>query len=423
MPELRRVRSIGEAIHHRRLLIAATVMAFLLAGALIVRVTPPTYQADAELNVDTSNLDPALDASPGLIPRYYAQLATSPRILKRAAVSLGIPVDRRLLDQVQAEAIQSTPVVVIHAQASSGPRAASIANAVAKAVVDQNREDQTAHPSDATAYLANQLAQLDGSGGAPADPVHRRGVYDALQQQRVAQARSADRVALSQAAVVPSRPRWPDPVRYLLVALLAGMAVALLGALFLEQLDDRLFTTEALALAAGTRLAVGVDRPRPGAPPGPPVFTLAKRRIVAPSLCSRTVLVVAASASDRAAGVAGALGRAAWDEGDSVLVVNSEGEESFGDEADGPARLLSRTPEQLLSLTEASFGQTLTLVAVPSPREAPMAATLARRTDGAILVATARRTRASEVRRTATALRAAGVVPLAAFLLAPGAST
>ena len=106
-----------------------------------------------------------------------------------------------------------------------------------------------------------------------------------------------------------------------------------------------------------------------------------------------------------------------------TVVVNSESEESFGDEADGPARLLSRTPEQLLSLTEASFGQTLTLVAVPSPREAPMAATLARRTDGAILVATARRTRASEVRRTATALRAAGVVPLAAFLLAPGAST
>ena len=63
-----------------------------------------------------------------------------------------------------------------------------------------------------------------------------------------------------EAAQPPAKPADPDPVRYVLVGLVAGLALALVAVLLLEYFDERVREPEDLARAAGTPLVVMVPR-------------------------------------------------------------------------------------------------------------------------------------------------------------------
>ena len=111
-------------------------------------------------------------------------------------------------------------------------------------MVDFNRADELARRDDGREYLERQLTLLDPSSGS-----QYLDTYDRLQQRYVALANSTDSVYLLVSALPPSGPARPDPGRYLLVALLAGVPAGLLAALLLERLDGRLRTAEDLAAA------------------------------------------------------------------------------------------------------------------------------------------------------------------------------
>src|SRR5207249_876659 len=67
-------------------------------------------------------------------------------------------------------------------------------------------------------------------------------------------------LSVVEAAQPPAKPADPDPVRYLLVGLVAGLALALVAVLMLEYFDERVREPEDLARAAGTPLVVMVPR-------------------------------------------------------------------------------------------------------------------------------------------------------------------
>jgi capsular polysaccharide biosynthesis protein len=392
------------------------LLSALAAGFGVVRETPATFRADAELRVDSSHVDPLLAASPGLLPRYFAEQATSPRVLKRAAAALGVPVDRGLLNRVWADAIPDTYIVLVHAEASTGTQAAAVANAVAKAVVDQNRDDTTARPDAVTAYLSGQLTQKTPVPGPSATASGQNPyitAYQAFQVQQVATTRELDRVSIGEPARPPGRPISPDLFRYMLLALVAGMSLAVVAGLLLEQFDDRLFSSEAMAAAAGTSLVIGVDAGRKADAERQLLMTLAGHRLLGPGARWRRLLVVAVSEGAPAAAVAQALARTAPD-GDGVVIVNDARSGAGGE-------IAVEAPDRLLAMMDALFGRTAMLVVAPPPSTSPIAGTVASHADGAVLVATARKTRAAEVRRAAAALREAGCFPVCAYLAASGA--
>jgi len=97
--------------------------------------------------------------------------------------------------------------------------------------------------------------------------------YARSQDLVIEENRLAGSLTMVQAAVAPLKPYDPDPVRYLAAGLAAGLCVALITVLLVDRFDDRLFETDALGLAAGTRLVVAVNSeksaPDCGATPSP----------------------------------------------------------------------------------------------------------------------------------------------------------
>jgi Mrp family chromosome partitioning ATPase len=137
------------------------------------------------------------------------------------------------------------------------------------------------------------------------------------------------------------------------------------------------------------------------------------------------LLVVAASPRDRVRPVAAGLGLAAVKAGQKVLVVDAEANTYVMHQrsrrnrsrmtivsapADGGGRVTAE------ALADADGHYDLTIMSAPSPDSDPTAVSLARSADVAIVVATARATRFSEVRRTAETLRLAGIHVAASIL-------
>ena len=387
-----RTTTIGAALARRKLTVAVVATLFLAGGAAAVALTPTAFEARAQLYVTPTQSSPGLDANPGLLDRYFAGQATTPRVLALAAGKLGRPLDSAFVDSVYAQPGQTNTVVVT--VYDPDPRqAAAAANAVASSVVDAYRADQSARRDDARRYLQSQLAQLDPTGREYVD------TYDRLQARDVALANSLDSVYVLAPAVPPTGPARPDRTRYLLVALLAGICAGLLAAVVRERLDERVRSAEELATAASARLVIGIEN-RAQASRRTSLLALAARRLDAPG---KTLLVVGGGRGDDPGEVAEELGKAADAEGKRVVVFRDD---------------LGLASPLVLGRLIAGGAERLTLVAVPAPSQSPTAISLASRADGAVIVATAGRTAFSAIAQTAGRLRDAGL-PVVAAVLAP----
>jgi hypothetical protein len=251
--------------------------------------------------------------------------------------------------------------------------------------------------------------------------------YARIQDLVIEQNRLAGSLTEVQTATVPSKPIDPDPLRYLLAGLLAGLCLGLATVLIIDRFDDRIFDTEALARAAGTRLVVEVGPRAPRTESGRTFepYALARASLVAQHPALTKVLVVAASSRDRVRPVAAALGMAGVKAGQTVLVVDAQAHNYVMHQQSGrngskmtivstPSNGDTRIPIDAIADPEGKYD--LTIMSAPSPDVDPTAVSLARMADVAIIVATAAKTRFSEARRTADSLRMAGVEVVASIL-------
>src|SRR5205823_5901871 len=221
--------------------------------------------------------------------------------------------------------------------------------------------------------------------------------YARRQDIAVEEYRLAGSLSVIQTAQPPAKPADPDPIRYLLVGLVAGLALAFVSVLVLEYFDERVRDPDDLARAAGTPLVVRVPRAtRRRAADGVQPYSLAHAGLLAAQPRLRRVLVAASSPHDHAEVAAQGLASAATEGGQQAFV------EGPGDEA-----------------PRATEADELKVIAAPSPDVSSRALNLAGSTDLAILVATAGRTRFGEARRTAEMLRQAGSEVAVGILLPP----
>jgi capsular polysaccharide biosynthesis protein len=451
MSEPTSVKTVGGALWHRRWLLLASLVACLMASGAAATLLPASYQAQATLVIDGravgNDADSSLTAGETLA-RYYVVLATSRRVLDEVIVDLGwkrVTPDA-LAKRVDARILRGTSLLEIRGGAGTAAESAALANSVAKFLVQESKREATIANLATREYLDAELKRLDGliqelqRSPVPTDPgavaarqfqlnrldAQYGATYAKRQDLALAQARGTGAVRSLEQARLPKRPVSPDPLRYGLAAVVVGLCLGGLLALLAERWDDRLFSPAALAEATSTTLVVAITRVPAEAPPAVhwQPYAMARANLRARYPKARTVLVAAASARDPAHLFATGLAHDAAAAGQRVLLLQGDGEAS-GTAASANGDSLTTLPlgsldsdRQAATLAEARDRYDLAILSVPSPDSQPIVLSLARSSDVAILVATARVTRFAEARQAAESLRRAGV-ELAASVLLP----
>lgn len=465
MDERAALRTIGNAIKHRRYVLLGIVAAFTLAAGALSVVRPPTYQGTALLFVDervntSQGIDLALQAGQ-LLSAHFIQTATSQSVLTRACSGAYFDTPETsgygcaasaLATRVSASTVRGTDWIGVSVTSRSAPEAAALANAVAHAMLDQNAADiaaQFAPNEDATTARLKDLqkqisavetaideAQRSTPPGQVAPIAGQQAQLSLLQSEYATDYTTLQKLigdqnsltaslTLEQGAAVPGKPIDPDLLRYLAVGLAAGLCVALAVVVLLDRFDDRIFEADALAQAAGTRLVVAISQKESGTAAARAIdaFVLTRANLLAQHPQTRKLLVVAASPRDRVRTVAAGLGMAAVRSGQRVLVIDAEANKYVMQKQTGKngstMTIVTAPPgddEGIGDEGDRDGRYDLTVMSAPSPDHDPTAVTAARTADVAIVVATARSTRFGDVRRTVDTLRLAGIQVVASVL-------
>jgi capsular polysaccharide biosynthesis protein/Mrp family chromosome partitioning ATPase len=468
MDERAALKTITNAVKHRLYVLIAIVAVFTLGAGIAALIRPASYQGTALLFVDerfnsSQGFDLALQAGE-LLSAHFIQTATSRPVLERACsgayfdngAAATVTCDATTLaPHVSATTVKGTSWIGVSATARTASESAMLANAVGQAMIDQNRSDvnRLIGPTldtlnaelktlstqiQAEQATIGQLQQQTPPGQQAPIAGHQANLALLQTQYSATYAKSQDllieenqlggSLTLVQAAIPPLKPYDPNLLIYLAVGLVAGLCVGLLGVVLLDRFDDRLFEADALSLAAGTRLVIAVSprearslSSRPSEP-----YTLARANLLAQHPHLTKILVVAASPHDRVRAVAAGLGMAGVKAGQRVLVVDAEASTYVMHQQAGrngskmtivstPASGSTRIADEALADADGKYD--LTIFSAPSPHQDPTAVSLARTADIAIVVATARVTRFSDVKRTVETLRSAGI-QIAASILA-----
>jgi len=454
------VKTVGDALRHRLPILAGVIVACLVIGGVVVLLSHRTYDAQATLVVDArwegaTDPDAALRASDSLSQIFIAQ-ASSPGLLQKVIQANGLRLSpQALAKRIVAGSIHGTSLISIKATSGSPDDAAAIANAIAKALVDQNTQEVKARFGATMAYLDGELSSLQSqitaveaekvanTQAAAADHTARltllqneyAATYSQRQNAALGQARGIATLSLGERAIPPTAPTSPDPLRYMLAALAAGLALGVLAALLVERFDDRLLSPDSLAAATGSPLVIQVP---PAAAERTRAYDLIRATLRARYPDSHLVMLAAASARDHAETPAGELGAAAAHSGERVLVVRADADRtgiphsSAGNGSAAPngssvtTIALPATPDAATGLKALAGGTAqydLAVLAVASPDRNPAFFSLAEPARVALLVATAGRTRLHDARRTAELLRQSGCDLAGSIILSkPGRS-
>jgi capsular polysaccharide biosynthesis protein len=451
--------TLRDALAHKWLLILAVVAVFVL-GAGVLSMRPRTYAATAEIYLDTARTAPGFDLgvqTGELLQHDFIVLATSRSVLRAVCGSPGMTCspaeltspETTLARRVSAGVYKGTSTLTVTAKGPTPTEAADLANAVAQAMIDQDRaevdrlfkpirDDLQKQLTDLAAAMDNEqqlLQQSPPASSAAAGHQAKLGrlqtqysqTFTRLQDVTEQKNRASNVATIAQSAAPPLLPAAPSPRRYLLAALLAGLCVGVLAALLVERWDDRIFNAESLARA--TNSPVTLVTPRDGRHQGSPdgAYSLALASLLTGPSDARTFLVAGASPRDHSSAVAASLGAVAAHAGQRVVVIESDGQAVPRSDVAGMTTITAPHdggPGITAALTEirkqhniASPG-TVVLVAVPSPDTSPSALLIGRTAKRAVVTATAGRTRFGDARRTADLLRHAGVEVVAGILLA-----
>jgi capsular polysaccharide biosynthesis protein len=452
------MKTVSGALRHRLPIVIGVVVLCLLVGLAAVFLVPRSYQAEALLLVDTrwagaQDPDAALRASDTLSRLYIAQATGRPLLQRVASLNRVHSSVDSLAKRVTASTVKGTTLVVIRTTAPSAEEAAVIANAVAQAVVEQNRSDVTNRFESTRNYLQAELARLDAATKAvqaekvPANNPAAAGdhafrlttlqnqyerFYGQLQDATLGQERGISTLSISALAAPPTQPASPDALRYSLAALAAGLVLGVLAALVVERFDDRLYTPESLAAATESPLVVAIPADPKHTGAAARAYALAHASLMARHPGTRLLMVAAASTRDRADGAASQFGAAVAHDGQRVVVVRADADQlgvphvaSQNGSSVTTIPLLS-TPEGVLGLRAIAGGHgqyDFAVLSVGSPDRSPAALSLANTAKLAMVVATNRETRFADAQRTARALRQAGIEVAGSIMVAQGAAS
>ena len=452
----------------QRYVFLAVLVVCLLIGAVASLALPKTYQAKATIYLDTSRNTPSFDLglqSSELLAHDFIVLATKRPVLLGACAAPDVTCspqeiahpDQQLAKRVSVNVVKGTSLLEVTGSARSASQAAAFTNAVATAMLEEDRVEIARLFKPVLDSIDSQLGQyqrqiadeqaairnaLPGSGSLAAHQAAlnslntRYGDLIAHRQDEVDRENQLMSIAtLYERAAPPNKPSAPDPLRYMLFALAAGLVLGGLAALLGRRFDDRIYDGETLGLATGAPV-VSVSLRRGSRAP----FALVHAAVVARHPGARKILVTNVTPSQSAAVVSSGLGGAATDVGQRAIVIHTEGVvdgELHHNGSGGPPELpeevaaVATTMQSLAIPTDANprgITEALTryeghydvaYLSAPSPLTSPAGVWLAKEVDHVVLVGTTGVTRFVEARQAAELLRQAGGNLEVSVLLAP----
>jgi capsular exopolysaccharide synthesis family protein len=184
-----------------------------------------------------------LQTDSGTVQRELATinaLATTPQVLQAAARTVGGTSADALEKAVQSSADPDANVVSITASAGDAGRAATVANAVARAFLSEQQTTQVQRLDNARRSLLNEIRRLQ-AGSATDTNVQQQ--IQALQERAaelsVETASAGAQLQIAEAASPPDAPTSPRPVRNTVLAFFAALLIAVLVALARDQLSPQ----------------------------------------------------------------------------------------------------------------------------------------------------------------------------------------
>ncbi len=272
------VRRYLMALRRRWPLVAITTGVLLAVAVVFSLVQDKVYEAQARVIVQPRVSDTVFQQQSG--PSVDPELALQTEIQVVKSPPVQAAVRRRLgpVPDVGASRVGETLMMSVSARSSSPTRAATVANAYARTYISM-RQEQAVEDLLATAtQIQEKVAEAQGkideleaqraratASEVPGLNARLQGLISqqVLFQQRLdeVQVQAAVRsggVQLAAAAIPPTDPVEPNPVRNGLLAVVIGLMLGVGLAAVLEFLDESVVTEEDLETASGGLPALGV---------------------------------------------------------------------------------------------------------------------------------------------------------------------
>jgi polysaccharide biosynthesis transport protein len=247
-----------EILRRNRRLIALIAVGLALAAYGLALLLPDTYRSTARILMDSS-VDPLGPSDADSVARRLVtaeQLVMTPRILALAARRVPGESARSLEEKVEATADPEANIIDVTASDEDQARVASIANAVATAFIRDQRRVTRDNVEQTRAILRSRLEGL----GTSSETASQRDALAAQLGELELRTATADLVfRLVERAERPDGNASLDPLGVALLALIAGLVIAVLVVLGRDHLKPQITDAHELSHLTGSPVVARVS--------------------------------------------------------------------------------------------------------------------------------------------------------------------
>jgi capsular exopolysaccharide synthesis family protein len=245
------LRRYVQTIRERFKLIALTVLVTTLAAVLYVGTAGKTYEAQTRILVTpvprdnatltglspiTASSDPTRDVSTA------SSLVMTIDVARRAKENLQTDrTPRSLLQDVKAEPLAQSNLVVVTAKGPTAVSAQNLANTFADAAIDDRTIKFTEAVDRRIKALEPRVASIHEAPGQAPDPLREQ-----LGELRTLRAGGDPTMRVDTRADKPTSPSWPTRKLSIFAGIIAGLVLGVGGAFAAQTLDPRLRREEQL---------------------------------------------------------------------------------------------------------------------------------------------------------------------------------
>ncbi len=245
------LRRYVQTIRERFKLIVLTVLVTALAAVLYVGTAEKTYEAQARMlvtpvprdNVTLTGLSPITASSdPTRDVSTAASLVMTIDVARKAKENLRTDRSARsLLQDVKAEPLAQSNLVVVTAEGPSAVSAQNLANTFADAAVEDRTDKFNEQVDKRIKVLEPRVQSIRELPGQSPDPLRLQ-----LSELRTLRAGGDPTMRVDTRADRPTSPSWPKTKLSIIAGIMAGLVLGVGGAFAAQTLDPRLRREEQL---------------------------------------------------------------------------------------------------------------------------------------------------------------------------------
>lgn len=247
-PRYTNLRDYLSVVRERRLMVAVITLTFVGVSLAVTLSEEPTYESETSLAFREASQDLSLVGLPEYArqtPEERAAVGAEMATRREVLESVRRKLKRRSLGAVSALPEVGTNLVVVRVRGRDPSDVAEEAEAVAEEIVATATQEQRQRYIDVLKTVRERLKRV-GRGKSPVEVLRRSTLEDQLGRLQAARD-TTQPVEIVRPATRNATPVSPRPIRNSVLALVVGLAVALIAAFVRDALDQRLKTSREIA--------------------------------------------------------------------------------------------------------------------------------------------------------------------------------